>query len=438
MRYPITIVVGGQYGSEAKGLIAAYLTNNRNIDIAVRTGATNAGHTVYHQLPGRERREFKMQQLPVGWVNPNTQLVLGAGALIDPSILKAEVEMLEAYGVEVKSRLWIDHRAGLHVPVHTARSKASGRHHRMGATGKGCSEALIDRILNRGSEAPMLFGDSPYVEGFTVTDTERMLNGAWDGGAKILLEGTQGQLLDLYLGPYPYVTHKQTGPAQWLLECGLSPSLPTDIVMVIRTYPIRVAGNSGPMPQETSWPILARDINLVREKKGLHPIVRPQSIIAFEDAVRATADAFHVPHGSDGLDQHVWDPGDRVRYREALSELHRMALETIHPEVVRDLRNLFEMTTVTKKLRRVAYLDHEALKASARQVRPHSVAVTFMNYLFPDSWYHVPSFLNEDTRHVVNTIEESCLAPVSILSWGPGEEHCATIRHAKADWRSGV
>lgn len=421
-KYPIVIVAGGQWGSEAKGLVAAYICNQRGIDIAVRTGATNAGHTVYHGGV-----QYKMQQLPVGFVNPNTKLVLGAGALIDPEILNREVTMLEAAGIAVRERLTIDYRAGLHVPAHTARSKASGRHHRMGATGKGCSEALIDRIRDRGSEAPMLFGASPYSKGYAVSDTERDLNGAWDGGAKILLEGTQGQLLDLYLGPYPYVTHKQTGPAQWLLECGLSPSLPTDIIMVIRTYPIRVAGNSGPMPGEVSWPRLARDINRLRKDWRLEPIVKESSIALFETAIRQAASMFKLPPNSDGLDQHAWAEMERNEFREALSELNKTALDSLLPNDVADLQKFFEMTTVTKKLRRISFIDWELLKVAARQVRPNSVAVMFMNYLFPQHWYAVPATMDADTRSMITAIEEASQAPVSIVSYGPFENHCVTI-----------
>ncbi len=150
---PILIVQGGQWGSEAKGAIASYLCNTRNVNLSVRTGATNAGHTCFYK-----GKPYKMQQLPTGWTNPNTTLVIGAGALIDPEILHREVKMVsDATGRDVRTRLLIDYRCGLHTSAHAHRSKESNRHHAIGATGKGCSEALMDRIRLRGSGG-QLFG----------------------------------------------------------------------------------------------------------------------------------------------------------------------------------------------------------------------------------------------------------------------------------------
>lgn len=432
-RKRIIIVQGGQYGSEAKGAIAGYLCVRDAVDIAVRTGATNAGHTVYAPNRAAESQSFpfKMQQLPVGFVRPECKLVLGAGALIDPEILDREVEMLEDAGYSIRDRLLIDRRAGLHVAAHAARSKASGRHHSMGATGKGCSEALIDRIRNRGQQDAMLFGDSPYARDYDVCDTEKWLNDSYDEGAKILLEGTQGQLLDLYLGPYPYTTHKQTGPAQWMLEAGLSPALPTHIVLVVRTFPIRVAGNSGPLPRETSWPFLARYMNEIRNRAGLASLVREQSICEFEACLRAASLQYKVPPGSDGTNQHDWTSGQRLEFKEAASELNRAAWQVLSKDSRDDLGRVFEMTTVTKKLRRIAWLDRTDLEASARQARPHEIALTFMNYLAPEKW-----FMRQDGRAVlrptemefINSVSEYTGAPVGLISYGPEDCHILDLR----------
>lgn len=429
---PVQIVVGGQWGSEAKGSVAAHLVIKDQIDIAVRTGATNAGHTAWYN-----GRPVVMQQLPVGFIRPETVLVLGPGALIDVDILRRECALIEEVTGEmnVRKRLLIDHRAYIHRTVHHDRSVSSNRHHLMGATGKGCSEALVDRVKLRGVEDWTVGKHPELFEGYNVTDTEKFLNESWDKGAAIQLEGTQGQLLDLYLGPYPYTTHKQTGPAQWMLECGLSPALPTDIVMVVRTFPIRVAGNSGPMPQEISWPMLAREINHKRDQQGYGPIVDEAAIQEFEEAVRwAVSSAsleshpqIHVPTGSDGLDQHEWPAVHRVQYRAALSELHKVALASLDERTIRELRNLFEMTTVTKKLRRIARLDHGELARAARQIRPHRVAVTFLNYAFPDKWFTNHAAIYGDEGAYLNQIQESCGAPVFLANRGPAPEHFIEI-----------
>jgi adenylosuccinate synthase len=434
----VQIVCGGQYGSEAKGAIAAHLCEVEEVDIAVRTGATNAGHTVVHNGV-----RHAMQQLPVGWVNPNTILVLGAGAIIDLDILAREIKVINAaMEGDVRQRIYIDPRAYIHKSDHAERSALSGRHHTMGATGKGCSEALTDRIKLRAEHTDGTLGHYlrngnggvdariGYICGNNdgmFIDTEGWLNYQYDKGAHIQLEATQGQLLDLCLGPYPYVTHKQTGPAQWLLESGLSPNMKLDIVMVVRTYPIRVAGNSGPMMNEISWPELARDINEKRADIGMDPIVSEDSIQRFENAVKAQVaqHTWKVPFGSNGLDQHRWT--DRYSYRVGLSEIHKSALDTLDEITMTDLRRLFEMTTVTKKLRRVARLSMADVAVAARQVRPHRLAVTFLNYEFPERWYSNEDVTGKELAYLEN-IENACAGRrVAMVSRGPNPEHIVAV-----------
>ena len=421
---PITIVQGGQWGSEAKGMVAAYLAESEKFDIVVRTGAVNAGHTViYKGVP------CKMQQLPTAWVVPGVKLVIGAGALIHPDILQREIDMIrQLSGEDIRDRLFIDPNAGVHTEAHTDRSTASGRHVAIGATGKGSSEALIDRIRLRGS-GYKTFGNTFHKRGLRMVDTAAMLNMELDKGRKVLLEATQGTLLDLYTGPYPYTTHKSTLPASWMAECGLSPSLPVDVVMVVRTYPIRVAGNSGPMSDEISWPILAREINERRALVGLAPIVGDWALDAFEKAVRATSIMFSIPRTSnDGLDQHTWNVIEREKYAAALSEIHADALRHSSPTTVEELTKLFELTTVTKKMRRVARLTRHELRYAATLCRPTRVFMTFMNYEFPEYWFtdpgfSIPAMLNLNQSGYLHKIEESTGAPVSHASWGPESSH---------------
>lgn len=401
-RHPITIIQGGQYGSEAKGAITGYICETEAVDIAVRTGAVNAGHTVYYQ-----GKKVVMQQLPCGWVNPNTQLVLGAGAMIHPKILADECAMVSTItGKDVRNRLWIDLNAGVHDESHTLRSAESGRHHAIGATGKGCSEAIIDKVRGRGA-GYKTFGDLDLHQ-YHIVDTAQMLNHEFDIGAKLLIEGTQGTLLDLNTGPYPYTTHKSVLPAAWMTECGLSPALPTDIVMVVRTYPIRVAGNSGPMPQEISWPILAREINNKCRMMGLRPIVAEQAILDFEAAHEMISN----------------DPEWQKRSgNERLSETNAAALRELPAATVAELSKLFELTTVTKKLRRVARLNFPTLEWAAKLCRPHRIALTFMNYQFPNYWFMHGDYLPADQLEYMSRIEAACGAPVTLVSFGPGPEH---------------
>lgn len=359
-----------------------------------------------------------MQQLPTGWAVPDQlgkNLVIGPGAYIHPEILAREIALInEVTGRDVRDFLSIDYRCGLHMPYHTKRSSESGRHHSMGATGKGCSEAVMDKIRNRGfKNRPRLFTDYLAVEhkeimrgsgpsdmtlldGLNICDTAQFVNTAYDAGATVLVEGTQGTMLDLHLGPYPYTTHKQTQVGNWMAEAGLSPSLPVEVALVARTFPIRVAGNSGPLPNEIGWPELVSGINGRLTELGLPPRVAHESIRLFEEACELEAHKFWTKGkspagGRDDFDWKIeeWSQAmraDTPRNTEFVSELHKLALDSLPRVVVEDLCRVFEMTTVTNKLRRVARLDMDSLRYSVMLNRPAYVVMTFINYLFPETW----------------------------------------------------
>lgn len=435
---PIIVVQGGQYGSEGKGMVAAALCLEHNVDIAVRTGSVNAGHTVYYNgLP------YRMQQLPTGWVNPNTIMVIGAGAYIDPDILKREIlDIAAATGnsvAVVAERISIDYRCGIHLPQHTDRSTSSGRHHLMGATGKGCSESVIDKIRLRGQKVPILtFADwlerRDSSEDLSwvpeLLDTEHNLNAAYDDGNQILIEGTQGTLLDLHLGPYPYTTHKQTTVANWISECGLSPNLEYEIILCLRTYPIRVAGNSGPMPGEILWEALADEIN----SKGSPVRVEDSALDWWADVQAAVADEYaatgRLPNTK--YDFHNWDPDKREEYSYALSELHAEAFRRLPSHIQQELKKLFEFTTVTGKLRRIAEFNTSDATVAIRQSRPDSICLTFLNYWYPELWdkHWVDVISNPAVMATLAGLENDLDVPIQYVTTGAKSEHFINLEKA--------
>ncbi len=378
---PIVIIQGAQFGSEGKGAVAGALTLRNRFDYAVRTGAINAGHTVWF-----EGKPYAMQQLPVSWVRPETNLVIGPGAYVHYPTLIREIDMIKgATGVDPSDRIYIDRRAGVHLDTYAQESAAVDRHHLIGATGKGCAEAIIHKIKDRGREDLLLIDQHPKGP-WRWVNVPNMLTAAYDDSESIMLEGTQGELLDFHLGPWPFVTSRQTTAAAWVAEAGLSPALDYDIVLVARTYPIRVAGNSGPLLYETTWPTLARRINSdlfqdAREGKPNHPMyVDPRALVAYEEAVRMVGRGLCV----EDLDKNNgWDKALRYTYRDILSEYSNKAFSMISDEDQQQLRKLFEFTTVTKKLRRIAFLDVNGLRRTIGLVKPKYTVLTFLNYRFP-------------------------------------------------------
>lgn len=259
MKAEVAALVGAQYGSEGKGTIAYELANE--YEVHIRTGAPNAGHTIRH-----EGRDWKMRSVPCGWVNPEALLVIGPGALVDAALLRAEVEAIEDAGYEVRHRLYVDSHATLIDPVRHHRFEGGvegDAHEKIGSTGEGVGPARMARIA-RGTFNPASMGAWAKVDlvkdkhlewlmGHAGFDTAALVNDLIESGASVLLEGTQGSGLSLIHGPWPYVTSTDTNAAQMLVDAGISPRMLTKVILVARTYPIRVAGNSGPLYNETSW-----------------------------------------------------------------------------------------------------------------------------------------------------------------------------------------
>lgn len=442
---PIVVVQGAQFGSEAKGAIAAKLCIDRDIHYAVRTGAINAGHTVVYK-----GEKFAMQQLPTGWVNPKTQLVIGAGAYIHPDTLWREIDIVNRAMPEhdVRNRLIIDSRCGIHDEAAEGRSKETNRHHRIGATGKGCSEAIVAKIRDRNNGYELFFNTSQghkfreHRMG-NFADTVHILNRAYDDGGSILIEGTQGTLLDLHIGPYPFTTSRMTTAANWVAEAGLSPALSYEVVLVARTFPIRVAGNSGPMDNEIDWVDLAFTINERLVKSGREPLVGKWALTEFRNQLQSAAneavrsERYQVPTVSPGifnLNVGRWDAYTRSTFRVAASELHRDALTGLANDTVAELRKLFETTTVTKKLRRIAEISIPNLKFAIEVNRPKWIALTFLDYSVPELARVGPDQILDPANDISAALEHAAdevesLAhklgvPIKMVSTGPAEEHC--------------
>lgn len=425
---PIIVIQGAQYGSEGKGQVAANFCTERSVDFAIRTGAINAGHTVYYR-----GKAYKMQQLPTGWVNPNTKLVIGPGAYIHADTLGEEVEMVaEALQIPeqaVRNRLLIDERVATHTIEDEVEAQKANRHLHIGATGKGCAEAILAKIKNRGRGH--LFRHTDASSQYQLVDVPGCIIPALHNGAQLLIEGTQGSLLDLHLGPYPYVTSRMTSAANWVAEAGLSPAFKYEVILVARTYPIRVAGNSGPLPEETSWPTLCRVMNQRLADKGMEPIVPEDSLYLFELCVKTAALKYNLPKGSDGLNQHHWTDHDRFMHKDALSGVNADALKmmkTDYPEAYSKVSQVFELTTVTKKLRRIGHLNREALRGVIMRERPTSIVLTFLNYMFPHIWGS-PDVLSAQVRNYVYQLQTD-LGGTSIghVTTGPLPEHMVRFR----------
>jgi adenylosuccinate synthase len=250
----VDVLVGGQYGSEGKGNIASYLA--REYDMLIRVGGPNAGHKVYE-----EPAPYTFHQLPSGTRSSEAQIVIGPGALINIGMLLKEIADCQVDA----DRLSIDPQA----MIIEERDKRNERPliEGIASTGQGVGYATARRIIGRGipngKNKVRLAKDVHDLRPF-VRETHELLERAFSSGKKIFLEGTQGTGLSLFHGYYPWVTSRDTTVAGCLAEAGISPRRVRKVIIVCRTYPIRVGNapetqnTSGYMSQELAWSEISR------------------------------------------------------------------------------------------------------------------------------------------------------------------------------------
>jgi adenylosuccinate synthase len=239
---PLTVVVGGQYGGEGKGKIVSHLSVADNVDYVVRCGGPNSGHTVDF-----DGKRCILRLLPAGFVNPNARLLLAAGALINPDILLQELEHCKVH----PSRLGVDFNAGVITEQDEKYEKALDLGKKIGSTLSGVGAAVASRVLRNGSFH--LAKDESKLRPF-LTCVSSEINLALNKNLRVVVEGTQGFGLSLYHSRfYPFTTSRDTTASAFLSEVGVSPLRATTVIMVLRTFPIRVGGNSGPLANEITW-----------------------------------------------------------------------------------------------------------------------------------------------------------------------------------------
>jgi len=276
------VLLGAQWGDEGKGK-ATDLLGDR-VDYVVRyQGGNNAGHTV---VIGDQK--YALHLLPSGILSPNVTPVIGNGVVIDPAVLLQEIKDLNERGINT-SKLKISTNAHLITPYHRTIDKVSERFlgkSKIGTTGRGIGPAYADKINRIGIRVQDLFDQSilkqkieaalhdknqilikvfnrksitvdevlneylgyaqvlkPYV-----TDTSLLLDQALKAGKVILLEGSQGTLLDVDHGTYPFVTSSNPTAGGASTGSGVGPTKITRVIGILKAYTTRVG--SGPFPTE--------------------------------------------------------------------------------------------------------------------------------------------------------------------------------------------
>ena len=279
---PAIVLLGAQWGDEGKGKATDILGDR--VDYVVRyQGGNNAGHTV---VIGDQK--YALHLLPSGILSPNVIPVIGNGVVIDPSVLLEEIKGLNERGIDT-SKLVVSSNAHLITPYHRTIDKVSERFlgkAKIGTTGRGIGPAYADKISRIGIRVQDLFDESilqKKIEGALkdknqvltkvfnrkdmqvseildeylgyaeilrpyIADTALLLNNALESGKTVLLEGSQGTLLDVDHGTYPFVTSSNPTAGGACTGSGIGPTKIERVIGIVKAYTTRVG--SGPFPTE--------------------------------------------------------------------------------------------------------------------------------------------------------------------------------------------
>jgi adenylosuccinate synthase len=240
---PCTVIVGGFFGDEGKGKIAAYLAMKDKPDICVRGGnGPNAGHTVIHGGV-----QYSLRLIPSGFVNPSTRLLIGPGVPVDPIVLLEELRKTDS-----EHRIEVDNQCAIVEPRHKEQeSRSDHLSKKVGSTKSGVGACNAERALRMTKLAQQIPSLKPYV-GDTVGEVQKALSES----KKVMIEGTQGTYLSLYHGTYPYVTSKDTTASAACADVGVGPTQVDDVIVIFKAYVTRVG--EGPLEGQLDRDEVAR------------------------------------------------------------------------------------------------------------------------------------------------------------------------------------
>jgi adenylosuccinate synthase len=277
------VVVGAQWGDEGKGKIVDWLTD-RAQGVVRFQGGHNAGHTLV--INGKKT---VLHLIPSGILRGNVACYIGNGVVLSPQAVIEEIDVLQAMGVDVASRLYISEACPIIMPHHVAldraREAAKGAG-KIGTTGRGIGPAYEDKVARRGIRLQDLFAPERFaaklrevleLHNFVLTkylnaeavdfqrsldetlacaprlkplctDVAHKLFEARQADRSLLFEGAQGTLLDIDHGTYPYVTSSNCVAGAAAAGAGIGPQNLNYVLGITKAYTTRVG--SGPFPTE--------------------------------------------------------------------------------------------------------------------------------------------------------------------------------------------
>lgn len=256
MARTLEVVVGAQFGSEAKGHVVQRLTERaqqRGIcPLVIRVAGPNAGHTGYDA----DGQAWALRQVPVAVVTPGPAILyIAPGSEIDLPVLLDEIDRLTSAGLMKGKYLYVSAETTMITDEHKHLESVGNLVGKIGSTGKGIGAARADRIWRH---AKRLIDDRRAMDELQARHVKVMPHFArFDEWLHVIIEGTQGYGLGLHAGYYPKCTSSDCRAIDFMAMAAINPwEFDVSVWAVARIFPIRVAGNSGPLRNETTWEAL--------------------------------------------------------------------------------------------------------------------------------------------------------------------------------------
>ncbi len=423
----IDILLGLQWGDEGKGKIVDVLTPHYDV-IARFQGGPNAGHTL--EIGGSRH---VLHTIPSGIFHPDKINVIGNGVIIDPLILKTEIDKLTEKNVDARRNLQISKRAHLILPSHrlldaaSEMAKGEGKigstlkgigpcytdktarngirvgdilsanfkelclahtreHlHTIASTGHNPDEFLIDGITLSEYQAKW-FEAAEYLKEFQLIDSEYFINECLDRGMRVLAEGAQGSLLDVDFGSYPFVTSSNTIAAGVCSGLGVAPNRIGKVYGIFKAYCTRVG--SGPFPTEL--------------------------FDATGEKLRKNGNEFGSTTGRPR--RCGWLDLPALRYAIMLNGVSDLVM--MKSDVMDDFE---DVKVCTRYAYKGEFIDKMTFESVSQPVEPLYESLKGWNASIRNAAKE--NELPKTFRDYITYIEERVKLPISIISLGPGREH---------------
>ena len=380
------VVTDGQWGSCGKGLITTALAAKHRPEVISTTNMANAGHTaVWH-----DGQKFIAKALPSAtvlskWMSDYKPIIIvGSSSAFHIDQLIKEITETEV------EYLFIHPRAGVITVDHqnAEQDLKTGTKH-IASTMQGCGAFLSDKIMRRANLKlardydVLLQYMTPAIPGVIdlgtdclketisspTTSTPVIFKRMLDNGMTFLHEGSQGFSLDIHHGShYPQCTSRSTTSVQNLSDMGLATGYMGEVYLVIRPYPIRVG-------------------NVIEDGK----------------TVGYSGDCYSDQRET-SWEKIVKDAG-------------------APPEAAQDILTK-ELTTVTKRLRRVFTFSTIQLKEAVVANGATQIALNFANYIdWSCTGMNDYTSLPQKVKTFIAEIEHVAGIPVTIVGTGPQNNH---------------